>query len=31
MGSTDCKVLDTILGDVDGITLGADVVTRLEY
>ena len=29
--STDGKVLDTILGIVDGITLGLDVGTELGY
>ena len=29
--STDDKVLGTIIGDVDGITLGLDVVTDLGF
>ena len=31
MGSADGKVLVTILGNVDRITLGLDVETELEY
>ena len=31
MGSTDGKVLGTIIGNVDKITLGVGVVTELDY
>ena len=31
LGSTDGKVLDTILGNVYRITLGRDVVTYMGY
>ena len=30
LGYTDSEVIDTILVDVDGITLGIDVVTELS-
>ena len=31
LGSTYGKVLDTILGNVDGITLGLDIGTKLGF
>ena len=31
LGYTDGKVLGNILGNVDGITLGIDVVTNMGY
>ena len=31
LGSTDGKVLCTILGTVDGITLGLDIVTGRDF
>ena len=31
LGSTDSKLLSTIIGNVDGITLGLDIGTELGF